>query len=52
MRKITKRDVFVFFLGVVFCLILNIIVDWEKHVKAFKDGFKAGMKSTKVENTN
>lgn len=49
MKKITKRDVFVFFLGIVFCFVLDVILDWNSHVKAFKEGFKEGYNAPQTE---
>jgi hypothetical protein len=51
MKKITKRDVFFFFMGLVTLFFLDIIFNWEEaiHVmmEGFKDGSEAGQKSFK-----
>jgi hypothetical protein len=39
---ITKRDVRVFFLGILTILFLELVLNWEENVKAMKEGYKAG----------
>jgi len=46
MKKITKRDLLFFFLGLLTCLIFSIIYDWD----SFKNGFKNGWKDAIIEN--
>ena len=52
MKKITKRDVFAFFLGIVFCFLLDVILNWDQHAKAAKEGLKDGSTSAQIENKN
>lgn len=42
MKKITKRDVKFFFLGILTVLLLELVLNWEENVKAFEAGFKGG----------
>ena len=39
MKKITKRDVFFFFLGILIVLFIEIVCDWGNVVKGVKDGW-------------
>jgi len=39
MKKITKRDVFFFFLGILIVLLIEIVRDWDNVVKGAKDGW-------------
>lgn len=41
-KTITKRDMKFFFLGIFAMFLLNVIVDWEDSVEAFKEGIHAG----------
>ncbi len=50
MKKITKRDVGVFFLGMLGMLMIEVLYDWHGTVGAFKRGFKAGF-NEEIENT-
>jgi hypothetical protein len=38
MKKVTKRDVAMFFLGIFTFFTIEVIYDWENNVQAFKDG--------------
>ena len=42
MKKITKRDVLFFLLGIVIMFIIELIFDWKGSVKSFNEGFEAG----------
>lgn len=39
MKKITKRDVFLFFLVILIVLFIEIVRDWDNAVKGAKDGW-------------
>jgi hypothetical protein len=39
MKKITKRDVYIFLLGMLTLFIIDAIVDWDDSVKSFKKGY-------------
>lgn len=39
MKKITKRDVYIFLLGMLSFFIINTILDWDDSVKSFKEGY-------------
>lgn len=41
MKKITKRDIGFFVLGLLAMLLIDILVDWEGSVQAFKDGYNS-----------
>ncbi len=45
--KITKRDVFVFILGMLTWMTLEIIYDWEGTKKNFNEGYQQGEKAFK-----
>ncbi|MFT4854727.1 MAG: hypothetical protein ACI9UV_001407 [Algoriphagus sp.] len=45
MRKITKRDVAFFFMGLVAFFIIDSMVNWNETVAAFKKGYEDGRKS-------
>ncbi len=49
MKKITKRDIVFFVLGLLAMLLIDILVDWEGSVQAFKDGYN---RVPKVESNN
>lgn len=38
--RITKRDVFVFILGIIVMLLIIIIHDWEDFKKGVKEGYR------------
>jgi len=38
-KVITKRDVLFFILGLFTMLTIEVITDWDAHVKAFKEGY-------------
>ena len=44
MKKITKRDIFFFFLGIFLMLILDIVMNWNDYIKESKIGSDAFMK--------
>ena len=46
MKKITKREVAIFLLGMFTFFIVESICDWDNSVKDFKKGFQIGL-STK-----
>ena len=39
MKKITKRDIGFFVLGLLFCFLLDLVLNWKESVQAFKDGY-------------
>jgi len=39
--NITKRDIKVFFLGVLTVLIIDLVIDWENNKQAFIDGYNS-----------
>jgi len=41
MKKITKRDVAFFFIGIFTMLIIDSVLDWDSTVKSFKAGYNA-----------
>lgn len=43
MKKITKRDVGIFFLGMLGMLMIEVLYDWDGTVGEFTKGFKAGL---------
>ncbi len=43
MKKITKRDIFFFFLGILLMLIVDIVMNWNNSDKAIKAGSDAFM---------
>jgi len=52
MKKITKRDIIAFILGILFTFLLDVLLNWEGHVKAFNEGLKNAQKSTSTEHLN
>jgi hypothetical protein len=44
MKKITKRDILFFFIGLFTMLIIESIYNWPDSIKSFKAGFKDGAK--------
>jgi hypothetical protein len=49
MKKITKRDVGFFLLGIVTFFVFELIYDWEGNKAAFKEGFEAATNKTPIE---
>lgn len=43
--KITERDVKCIILGFISFFVLSVMVDWDTHVAAFKEGFEEGRSS-------
>jgi len=41
MKKITKRDVAFFFVGIFTMLIIDSVFDWDNTVKSFKAGYNS-----------
>jgi hypothetical protein len=41
-KKITKRDVFFFFMGIAVLFFLDIIFNWEETVNIIKEGYNDG----------
>ena len=41
MKKITKRDIGFFVLGLLAILLIELVFDWERSVQDFKDGFNS-----------
>ena len=46
MKKINKRDVQFFILGILTCFIVDLIVDWQGAKEAFNKGYNEGLKTT------
>jgi hypothetical protein len=44
--KIKKRDLFIFILGVVTWVIVDMALNWEQTVKDFEQGFKDGIEAS------
>lgn len=38
--KITKRDIRIFFLGILSMILLNLVLNWEENINDFKDGLQ------------
>jgi hypothetical protein len=49
MKKITKRDVLFFFLGIFTFFIIESVWDWDNTVKSFKEGWNAGSEKAEME---
>jgi len=49
MKKITKRDIYIFLLGMFVLLVIQSVYDWNKAVKDFKEGFNIGYNGIKTE---
>jgi hypothetical protein len=47
MKKITKRDLSFFLLGILSLFLIDAIYDWEGTVNAFINGFNDGYNSAK-----
>jgi hypothetical protein len=50
MKKITSRDLKLFFLGMLTMLLITLIYDWKEFVRGINDGYKDtrnSMESTK-----
>ena len=52
MKKITKREIIAFFIGIVFCFIIDMIFNWNENINDFKKGFKDGYNDVKTEKLN
>lgn len=39
LKRITKRDILFFFLGIVTMILIEVVSDWDAHVNAFKKGY-------------
>jgi hypothetical protein len=49
MKKITKREVFFFFLGIFTMIIIDSVLDWDNTVKSFNDGWNANQPKVQKE---
>ena len=49
MKKITKRDIGFFVLGLLAMLLIELVFDWERSVQDFRDGYNM---VPKVESNN
>jgi len=49
MKKITKRDVAFFFLGMSVLLLVETVWDWDNSVKSFKNGWNANQSKSEKE---
>ena len=43
-RKITKRDLLFFIIGVITMITIDAIINWDDNMVAFKEGFDTGFK--------
>lgn len=50
MKKITKRDVIFFVLGVLAMFIFETVYNWEDSVKSFKEGWNSATSSEVIKN--
>lgn len=50
-KKITKRDLVAFMLGVGIMILIQFFSDFKNNVKNFKEGFNEGYNNTGLENT-
>jgi hypothetical protein len=41
--KISKREIKIFILGFVSCVVLQGIIDWEDSVRSFKEGWNSAV---------
>jgi len=48
MKKITKRDVAFFFIGIFTMLIIDSVLDWDSTVKSIKAGLNAYQPKTEM----
>jgi len=48
MKKITKRDVSFFFLGMFVLLLVETVWDWDNSVKSFKAGWNSYQPKTEM----
>ncbi len=48
MKKITKRDVAFFFLGMFVLLLVETVWDWDNSVKSFKAGWNANQTKSEM----
>jgi hypothetical protein len=46
MKKITKRDVAFFFIGIFTMLLIEVVFDWDNTVKGFKEGYNSTQSKT------
>lgn len=49
MKKITKREIIVFLLGIFTLFLIEIIYDWDGTKNAFQKGYRDGYNSVKVD---
>jgi len=47
--KITGRDLKFFFFGVLTIILIDLVLDWERNVKSFKEGFNGAQETEIVE---
>jgi len=50
-KKITKRDLVAFLLGMGIMILIQFFSDFKNNVKDFKEGFNEGYNNTRQENT-
>ncbi|MFA5329656.1 MAG: hypothetical protein WC384_17815 [Prolixibacteraceae bacterium] len=48
-KRITKRDVACFVIGMFTFLLIDAIWNWDESVKGFKDGWNDGARNMKIE---
>jgi len=41
-RKITKRDILFFIIGIITVITFDAIINWEDNMTSFKEGFEEG----------
>ena len=47
--KITSRDLKFFFFGVLTIILIDLVWDWEKNIKSFKEGYNSVRETEIVE---
>lgn len=47
MKKLTKRDVFFFIMGLATLIFLDVILNWTETLEVFEKGFKDGYEAGK-----
>ena len=48
-RKITKRDIVFFFLGLLAAFVIDIFYNWEESVQTFHDGANSALEKIETE---
>jgi len=48
-RKITKRDIVFFFLGLFAAFVIDVVYNWKESVQAFNDGANSALEKIETE---